>query len=282
MESNVDVNAETQIIDLNAIVQIKKVSIIIVVWNNAHLTVGCLASLWRYTDFPFDLIIIDNNSDPKERNIVEDYVVSCENLRNRTRIEYMDKNLGFIEGTKVGLQFATGDAVVLLNNDTVVTQSWLRKMVTVLNQDKDIGIVGPICSTSEHRGWQSVENLREKWIHEGIPEEKGSIHAYGAELQAAKTGQYKEMGGMLAFFCVVMRATMIERLGWLDGETFGVGFADDDDYCERAKNDGWKLALALDTYIHHYHRSTFKIRDDLDWKKLQEENLAKFKAKYGG
>lgn len=61
---------------------------------------------------------------------------------------------------------------------------------------------------------------------------------------------------MLAFFCVMFKREVIEKVGLLD-EDFGVGLADDDEYCYRIHKAGFRLALAHNLRIVHHHRSTF-------------------------
>jgi GT2 family glycosyltransferase len=42
------------------------------------------------------------------------------------------------------LRIASGDALLLLNNDTIVTPGWLDNMLRSLYSAVDIGIVGPM------------------------------------------------------------------------------------------------------------------------------------------
>jgi len=259
-------------------VAFEKASIIVVSYNNAHLTMGCFGSIFQYTRHPFQLVWIDNGSDPDEFDMVQSYLRGCGKKYIACQL---NENRGFIGGTAEGLSMAKGDPIVLLNNDTVVTEGWLTKLVKALEENEKIGIVGPITSTSEELSWQAASNLRAKWIHENIPEEKGSIHDYAKELEEAQRGRVRIMGGesMLAFFCVAMRRKMVDEIGWLDPR-FGLGHGDDDDYCLRAHKAGWDLALAMSVYLFHHHRSTFKILKQ-DWKKIQQENLQKFRDKWG-
>ena len=58
-----------------------------------------------------------------------------------------DANRGFPAAVNQGIAMATGDQVLLLNNDTIVTTGWLGHMVAALERDPKIGLVGP-CSNS--------------------------------------------------------------------------------------------------------------------------------------
>ena len=78
---------------------------------------------------------------------------------------------------------------------------------------------------------------------------------------------------MVAFFCVVLRRTMLQEIGFLDPR-FGLGLGDDDDLCRRARLEHWKIGLALDVPVWHWHRSTFSLlaAEGVDWQTQYEDN----------
>ena len=68
-------------------------------------------------------------------------------------------------------------------------------------------------------------------------------------------------------------------MGQLD-EGFGLGFFDDDDLCLRARRAGFRLAVALDCYVHHFGSRTFRSLGINTTQQL-EQNLALYRAKWG-
>ena len=54
------------------------------------------------------------------------------------------ENIGFSAGNNLGLKVATGDYIVVLNNDTVVTNGWALKLIRHLKNDPSIGLIGPV------------------------------------------------------------------------------------------------------------------------------------------
>ena len=111
----------------------KKVSIIILNYNGKKYIEECITSV-KKQDYPnFEIIVVDNMSTDG----------SCEMCDQMKDILYFktDKNLGFAGGNNFGVQFATGDYIALLNNDTKVDKKWLSELVKALESDEKIGIV---------------------------------------------------------------------------------------------------------------------------------------------
>jgi GT2 family glycosyltransferase len=224
-----------------------KVDIIIPQFNNCEYTINLLESIKDCTE-DYRIILIDNGS---EQNEYEATMVALEDhshfvIRN-------PENLGFIKGVNQGIASSTADYVVLQNNDTIVEPGWLDKMLECFD-DPAVGLVGP--TTELAASWQNRDKLPASFFRQ-------------------KT---REINGMLAFFCVVIKRDVITKIGYLS-EEFGLGFGDDDDYCERAKNAGFKLVLRTDVTVIHYHRTTFK-KYIPNWEDTQQTNIDFFKAKY--
>ena len=70
-------------------------------------------------------------------------------------------NRGFPAAANQGLQAARGNNLLLLNNDTVVTTGWLRRMLDVLHSTPQIGLVGPVtnCVSGEQQIPVAYDNL---------------------------------------------------------------------------------------------------------------------------
>lgn len=200
-----------------------RTDIIIPVYNQTRLTLNCLVSIRRYTQ-DYRLIIIDNGSDDLAFGLLQDELRFHPHLLLRN-----NKNLGFVKATNQGLCLATAPWIVLLNNDTEVGDEWIARLKEPFFANPLIGAVGPI--TTSPNCWQG-------------------------KAKADLGFKLLETTAMLAFFCVMLKREVIEKVGLLD-EDFGIGLADDDDYCHRIHQAGFRLALAHNLRIVHHHRSTF-------------------------
>ena len=217
------------------------VSVVVLTYNNWDYTAACLGSLRLWSDYPnLEIIVVDNASTDGTR----------EKLRRlsrhdpRLRVILNETNLGFAAGNNVGIRAATGDYIVLLNNDTFVTRGWVRDLIRPMQLDAGIGLVGPL--TNNIGNEQKI-----RLVYGAMPEMQEKSRAFVRQ----RLRQNVETDN-LAFFCVALRRAMIDAVGLLD-EAYGIGFFEDDDYCRRAKHAGYRMVIADDVFVHHHLSASF-------------------------
>lgn len=242
----------------------KLASIIILTHNGLEHTEKCLASIDALTPEPHELIIVDNASTDGTLDFLRDYMASHANVRVIANLA----NRGFAAGNNQGLVLARGDYVLLLNNDTIVTQGWLRRMVAVLERHPEVGIIGPMSNYVS--GPQLVRDASYT-----TPEE---LARFSARWAAAHAGQSVPITRVVGF-CLLARKQVIERIGGLD-EQFGSGNFEDDDFCIRAAQVGYAARIAQDVFIHHTGSQTFKAAG-IDYRESLLRNWGLFKTKWG-
>lgn len=244
--------------------------IIIPIYNQYPHTRNLLEGIYRYTDRPFHIYVIDNASADETVDLHKIYTRQITIVRNR-------ENRGWCGGINQGIQLGNNPYVVFMNNDVEVARGWLGNMTAFLDSHPRIGAVGPLDSSPND--WQCVDWVREKMVPQ-IPRfltedlhERNRILKYHFD----RTGILVE--GMLAFFCCVLRRRTIETVGLLD-EAF-VGGGDDDDYCRRLRKAGYVLGLSLDTYVVHHSNLTGRSVFDLGRRKeMRKKNLTRLREKH--
>lgn len=98
-------------------------------------------SVLQRSDYPdLEVIVVDNASSDGTPAYLEDFA----RRHAEVRVVLNGENLGFAAGNNVGLSLATGDYLVLLNNDTVVTQGWVMTLLRHFQQDPSLGIACPV------------------------------------------------------------------------------------------------------------------------------------------
>jgi GT2 family glycosyltransferase/glycosyltransferase involved in cell wall biosynthesis len=243
-------------------------SIIVVTYNNIELTRQCLDSIFAKTGEPdYEVIVMDNASQDETPRVLLEYAATYPNLK----VILNPVNEGFARGNNIGVMAASGDYLVFLNNDTVVTRGWLAGLIHHL-QDPAVGMVGPVTnySSNESRiavdydpalpGLEEMDAFAEKYIHQ---------HA----------GQAFEVE-MLLLLCVALRRTVYDEVGGID-ERYGIGMFEDEDFAHEIRQKGYKLLCAEDVFIHHWGSASFSKLGLASYWLTFEENCKKFEAKWG-
>lgn len=213
-------------------------SIIIPTFNQLDLLKQCLESVERYTDLPYELIVIDNASTDGTARYLQ-------SLRGQVRVRSFDENKGFAAAVNLGLMMAKGTTIVLLNNDILVTANWLRNMLICLESDPNIGMVGPV--TNYISGEQQIK----------VPYNRVDQMPEFARKHNVSNPELWRDTEWLRGFCLLFRRELFEEIGYWD-EGFEIGNYEDNDYNIRVRLAGKRLVIAADTFIHHYGSVSIK------------------------
>jgi GT2 family glycosyltransferase len=120
-----------------------KVSIIIPVYNQWHLTEQCLRSLCQYTSREdIQVIVVDNGSTDETAGACG--VLGQELFGERFEHVRLVENINFGPGCNLGASRADADFLFFLNNDTLLTPGWLPPLLRAFEIRPDIGAVGPL------------------------------------------------------------------------------------------------------------------------------------------
>lgn len=243
------------------------VSIIVLTYNNLELNKACVNSILNYTAYPnYELIIIDNQSTDGTRDYLKELQAEG---HPQVSIVLNVENSGFAGGNNIGMKMAKGEYILLLNNDTVVTRGWLTNMVKHMEQNAGIGMCGPVTNSIGNEAMIRVKYQNEQEMQQ-------FAYAYTWDHMNEENKNIDR----LAMFCTIIRRSIVEQCGGLD-EQYKIGMFEDDDYAQAVVNAGYKMIVAEDTFIHHVNNASFKKLDDATYRKIFDENKAKFEKKWG-
>ncbi len=264
-EQLLDLRDKNELISSRAISP-KLTSIIILCLNQIEYTKRCLESIEQYTSVPYELIIVDNGSTDGTPDFLEEY----SRLHNDCKIILNKKNLGFAGGNNQGIAAARGDYILLLNNDVVVTEHWLERLVKHIESHINIGMIGPV--TNYCPGPQLIENT-------GYDNNLKKMHAFAREYTEKNAGKIIEILRPLGF-CLLIKRHVLDIIGVLD-EGYGIGNYEDDDLCLRSRIAGFRNVITYDVFIHHYGSMTFK-GNSIDYDTILQNNRKRFIDKWKG
>ena len=234
-------------------------SIIILTYNKLEYTKLCIESIRKFTKKgSYEIIVVDNNS--------TDDTVEWLRQQGDLKVIYNDENKGFPGGCNQGIEIASGENILLLNNDAIVTPNWLYNLDKALWSDEKIGAVSCQANTcsynqSIHVDYNSMEEMLE------------FANRYNVSNEELWDDRLKLIG-----FCFMVKKSVIDEVGNLD-ERFFPGNFEDDDISFRIIEKGYRLILCKDTFLHHYGSVSFKNVDG-GFDNLLNINSQKFEEKW--
>jgi|GEM_PF-1020960 GT2 family glycosyltransferase len=204
-------------------------------------------SLLRNGSAEKQLILLDDASPLKRQTLA--LVQKYESEFRRTFGDYQflenPRNLGFGGSYNRGMRRAEGQALIILNDDLYLPKGSLDRLLDVLGEAADIGLVGPITNwVTAYQNTRLFPRIKDFSI-----EEQERIERFAARLRRC-VGRRAIPVERLIGFCWAISSDLVRTIGYLD-ESFGHGLFEDDDYCLRARRAGFRLLLDLSTFVHH-------------------------------
>jgi GT2 family glycosyltransferase len=250
------------------------VSVIIINYNTFQLTCDCISSVFKFTKgVPFQIILVDNAS--TERN-------PAHFLEKFPSIKLVEskKNLGFAGGNNLGIEQATGDTILLLNSDTLLTEDSISLSVAQLEKDPSIGVLG--CRQLFPDGALQYSARRFRSISwELLDLFRFALYFYSSKARAHRMlGQYFLHDESLyvdwvngAFFLFPRRLLYQLPQHQLDERFFM--YAEDVLWCEQIKQVGYRVFFLATTSIIHITSGSTAISKQLRLRKVMMKHEMK-------
>ncbi len=225
-------------------------SIIIVSYNTAEITVGAVRSVIDTAKkISYEIIVVDNAS-------TDGSVEAIKKLKSsRVTVIQNKKNEGFSKANNIGVARAEGRYILFLNSDTVVHENTLDGMVEWMDENPKVGaatckLVMPNgkLDDASHRGFPTP--LRSLFHFSGIASIfPNSSFFNGYHLGWKDINKTHEIEALVGAFMLV-RHKAGEDVGWWDEEYFWYG--EDLDFCYRLSKNGWKIFYVPEYSTLHY------------------------------
>ena len=214
------------------------VSVILLTWNSEDFISLCLESLAQQTYPYFEIIVVDNAS--KDNTVQR--LKACAHAALVKKLIVNEKNLGCAGGNNVGWRASSGDIVIFLNPDTVVTKTWMENLSSALLADREAVIAGcrihyPNSHRIQHAGGILYPN--------GMSRHVGS----GEEDQ----GQYDQLRQVdyVTGAAIGVKRDFLEKAGGFDEDYFPAYF-EETDLCYKAKKQGKRALYVPNALLYHY------------------------------
>ncbi|NIP18460.1 MAG: glycosyltransferase [Xanthomonadales bacterium] len=217
-------------------------TIVIPVFNAFEYVQECLASLDRHSPEAEVLVIDDDSTDGRVLPLLQEWA----GLGNDRRLIRQTENRGFVHSANLGMAETDGD-VVLLNSDTRATAGWLDALGRCLASDPGIATATPWTNNGE------IASLPEFCQANPVP---GSPDDVARTMRGCGAPQYPEIPTAVGF-CMAVARRAVDCIGLFDAETFGRGYGEENDFCMRAIEAGFRNVLCDDAYVVHHGAASF-------------------------
>ena len=251
-----------------------RVSILIPTCDHIRDLETCVESIYARTTYPdFELLLIENNS--KEEQTFRSYErMQKEHPDTLKVVTWTGKGFNYSALNNFGAQYATGEYLLLLNNDTeVITPGWLEEMV-MYAQQKRVGCVGAKLlypdDTIQHAG-----------VGFGIGGVAGHLHKYFPATSDGYMGRLnyvQDVYGDTAA-CLLIRKEIYDEVHGLD-ESYAVAF-NDVDFCVRVREAGYTNVFTPFAQLYHYESTSRGMEDNPEKQKRFQGEVLRFQARWG-
>ncbi|AJA47781.1 Low-salt glycan biosynthesis hexosyltransferase Agl10 [Clostridium pasteurianum DSM 525 = ATCC 6013] len=232
-------------------------TIIIVNWNARELLKNCLDSIYKNVkNITFEIIVVDNNSTDESCKMLKDKYMDRKGFK---LIENRD-NKGFAGANNQGIGIAKGEAILLLNPDTIINGDVIDRIYEYLISEENLGIAG--CKVLNSDGTLQLACRRmaprpkdaffKLFGISKLFKKNKSLTRYN--LTHVSEDEFLDVDSVSGCFLMIKRE-VIDKIGFLD-ETFFM-YGEEMDWCMRAKKAGYIVRYCpVGTIIHYKGESS--------------------------
>jgi|SRR5208337_246536 len=248
---------------------------VIVCVHNGHTDVrNCLDSLIRNwgSGTLGRLIVVDDKSDSEMIWLLGDYA----RRHDFIDIIRLEEQHYYTKAANRGLNGSSAHIRTLLNSDTVVTPGWQIQIQEIFATIPSVGIVGPLSNAASTQSVPFVKSSKDQTAINSLPPEV-SIDAFADFIRQSANGRITPFVPLVHGFCLTICSDVFEEIGYFDEEAFPRGYGEENDFCFRAEDAGFVLAIAIDTFIFHAKSKSYTSEDRT---KFMHAGMKNFAAKH--
>ncbi len=242
--------------------------IIIPFLNKSFLMERCLDSIQQNSAEDHLIILVDDGSDFEERKKIDTY------LKNSTlniKIVPHETNKGYKLAITSGLELVESSLVILLNNDTVVTQNFDKKLITPILKNKRIAATAPI---SNHP--TDLYQFRTS-MSQCTPD---NIHDFQLKNELEGINKKYTDAPYLTAMCMAINYDLFKESGLFDAN-YVHGYFEDLALCCKLKDWGHQLIIVEDCLVYHDGHSTYKEKSQSEKGEIVMHNFEIFQKDWG-
>ena len=242
------------------------IDIIVPVYNGFKFLPDLFDSIYANTTTKFRLIIVDDCSTDKK---IAPFLSKLNNKHSNIKLIRNDTNLGFVKTINVASKNVKNHFVIL-NTDVVVPKNWLARLMRPIFLEENIASTTPFTNSGTICSFPNF--VQDNELFENIPVDE--LDSYFRQINP--DGNYFEIPTGVGF-CMGINKNTVKKIGMFDDKTFTRGFGEENDWCMRASNIGFKNVIVPNLFVLHNHGGSF---DSVEKEKLSIANEKKLLLKH--
>jgi len=205
------------------------ISIVIVNYNGIKWLKNCLDSLYKQNYTNYEIILVDNCSSDGSCEFVKSSYPDVKLLR-------LDKNYGFAKANNIALKYTKGEYLLFLNNDTIVQDGWLERLVKAALENPEYKILASVQLPDQEGG-----KTRDLMVY------------FDASLYSPESGTEKNIvdSAFASGACFLIHKDWLKEVGYLFDEFYFMA-AEDLDLSLRTLFAGGKIGYVMDSKLIHF------------------------------
>lgn len=240
-------------------------SIIIPVYNGLEDVKRCITSILESESTgSYEVVCVNDCSPDKD---VEKYLSTVAEDNSAITLINSEVNRGFVSTVNKGLVARAYKDVVILNSDTVVPNKFVDRMVAAAEFDSEYGVITPLSNNATIYSFpltlieNSLSSLDELTRIDNILQENAEPRLF-----EMPTGHG---------YCMYVRGEVLEDINGFDEQEWGIGYGEENDFCQKVKMNGWKIGAYHGMYVGHTGSVSFgeALRDEQIHTNLQRLNV---------
>jgi GT2 family glycosyltransferase len=231
--------------------------IVAVNYNGLEDTCKCLRSLARVQRPHISTVVVDNASAENPADTLRTQFPWVHVLRNAV-------NGGWAGGNNTGIEHALAhgaDQVILLNNDTIVSNDFVDRMLAAAAAQPEFGVIGPVINFMDEPDDVMTDGC--EFNRPGTP---GFFQRRAVPLAHTDPPVITEVD-IVNGCCMMIRRQVCERIGLIDERFFLIH--EESDFCLRARHAGFRCGVFGESLVWHKGSSSFK-RSGKRWQRYYD------------
>jgi GT2 family glycosyltransferase len=219
-------------------------SAIIVAYRTPAEVIAAVASLRAQSRAPDEIIVVDNGAP-------EGAPLDCANGLAGVKFQHTALNVGFGGGCNVGAGAASGDALLILNADVVLERDATRELLSHLERDPGIAVVGPrmLSNGAVQPSARAFPSVRTGVLGRRSIATRVLLRAGRLPIELNPTRGRMGLVDWVSGACMLVRADAFWQVGGFD-ENYWM-YWEDADLCRRLMNTGWTILYEPTAVVHH-------------------------------